>query len=91
MPAGRPGDLVGHRARRAARDRRCAPTDEPVPVSASALERLLTCPAQWFLAARGRRSGAQLQPAQGFGKIVHALAERIAKGELAAGPDDVDG
>ncbi|KAA1421026.1 ATP-dependent helicase [Nocardioides humilatus] len=57
------------------------PDDRPVTLSASALEGLLTCPAQWFLT---REAGGNVvsTASQGFGKVVHALAERVAKGEL---------
>ena len=59
------------------------PEDEPVALSASALEGLLTCPAQWFL--RREAGGDVVSTAsQGFGKVVHALAERIADGTLEA-------
>ena len=62
------------------------PDGEPVRLSASALQGLLTCPAQWFL--QQEAGGAVVSStAQGFGIIVHALADRVAKGELA--PDDV--
>jgi superfamily I DNA/RNA helicase/RecB family exonuclease len=65
-------------------ERPVRPEDEPLTLSASALEGLLTCPAQWFLQ---REAGGEVvsSTGQGFGKIVHAVAERIAKGEL--GPD----
>jgi superfamily I DNA/RNA helicase/RecB family exonuclease len=55
--------------------------DEPVTLSASALDGLLTCPAQWFLE---REAGGAVvsSTSQGFGKVVHALAERIARGEI---------
>ena len=33
--------------------------DQPVPVSASVLESVMVCPAQWFLARRGRRDRAR--------------------------------
>ncbi len=54
------------------------PADEPLTLSASALEGLLTCPAQWFLT---REAGGAVvsSTSQGFGKVVHAVAERIAK------------
>jgi superfamily I DNA/RNA helicase/RecB family exonuclease len=59
------------------------PDDRPVTLSASALEGLLTCPAQWFLTREA--GGAVVSTAsQGFGKVVHAIAERVAKGELEA-------
>ncbi len=59
------------------------PGDRPVTLSASALEGLLTCPAQWFLT---REAGGNVvsTASQGFGRVVHALAERVAKGELDA-------
>jgi len=56
--------------------------DEPVQLSASALESILACPAKWFL----EREAGGANPstaAQGFGLVVHALADRIGKGELA--------
>ena len=56
---------------------RSGPADEPLTLSASALEGLLTCPAQWFLQ---REAGGEVvsSTSQGFGKVVHAIAERIA-------------
>jgi RecB family exonuclease len=65
------------------------PADRPVSLSASALEKILDCPAQWFLS---REAGGDTvsSSSQGFGKIVHALAERIASGELGdASIDDL--
>ena len=58
------------------------PADEPVELSASALAGLVECPAKWFLEreAGGRR--AKSSQAQGFGNLVHAIADRVAKGEL---------
>jgi RecB family exonuclease len=51
-----------------------------VVVSASALTSLTTCPAQWFL---NREAGAEraTTQAQGFGNVVHALADRIGRGD----------
>ena len=61
--------------------------DEPLTLSASALEGLLACPVKWFLE---REAGGQLpaSASQAFGQVVHALADRVAKGELA-GSDDL--
>ena len=58
------------------------PADVPIALSASALDGLGTCPAHWFLEreAGGERPSTS---SQGFGNIVHALAERVASGELA--------
>ncbi|MFT4008445.1 MAG: ATP-dependent DNA helicase [Nocardioidaceae bacterium] len=62
------------------------PGDEPVRFSASALETLLTCPARWFF-EREAGGATPSSAAQGFGLVVHALAERIGKGELPADAD----
>jgi RecB family exonuclease len=61
------------------------PSGEPVRLSASALQGLISCPAQWFLQQEAGGTVVS-STAQGFGIIVHALADRVAKGEL--GPDD---
>jgi superfamily I DNA/RNA helicase/RecB family exonuclease len=62
------------------------PADEPITLSASALAGLLECPAKWFLEreAGGAQKSSQ---AQGFGNIVHAIADRVARDELGAGPE----
>ncbi|GGR67184.1 helicase UvrD [Nocardioides luteus] len=59
------------------------PEDRPITLSASALEAILTCPAQWFLA---REAGGAVtdSSSQGFGKVVHAIAEQLARGDLDA-------
>ncbi|WP_435743142.1 ATP-dependent helicase [Nocardioides sp. SYSU DS0663] len=62
-------------------ERPVRPAEEPLTLSASALDGLLTCPAQWFLQ---REAGGEVvsSSGQGFGKIVHAVAERLANGSL---------
>ncbi|MET8523494.1 ATP-dependent DNA helicase [Nocardioides sp. NPDC004968] len=59
------------------------PEGRPITLSASALEAILTCPAQWFLA---REAGGAVtdSSSQGFGKVVHAIAEQLARGDLDA-------
>ncbi len=57
------------------------PAEEPVPVSASMLESLLACPARWFLDKEAGGAGASHQAAN-VGQLVHALAERVAAGDL---------
>jgi superfamily I DNA/RNA helicase/RecB family exonuclease len=59
----------------------------PVPVSASLLDQFATCPTRWFLS---REAGGIVRAHQSanMGLIVHAIAQRIAGGELDAGPDD---
>ena len=63
--------------------------DEPVPLSASALEGLMTCPTQWFL-EREAGGVARAHQSANLGQLVHALAQRVADGELDAGPADVE-
>jgi RecB family exonuclease len=58
-------------------------------VSASVLESMQVCPTQWFL-EREAGGVARAHQSANLGELVHALAQRVAEGELAAGPDDVD-
>ncbi|MGZ6804907.1 MAG: RecB family exonuclease, partial [Nocardioidaceae bacterium] len=46
------------------------------------LESILACPAKWFLEREAGGSRAA-SASQGFGLVVHALADRVSKGELA--------
>jgi superfamily I DNA/RNA helicase/RecB family exonuclease len=62
---------------------------KPVPVSASLLEGLLTCPTQWFL-TREAGGVARAHQSANLGQLVHAIAERVARGELPADPEAVD-
>jgi superfamily I DNA/RNA helicase/RecB family exonuclease len=63
--------------------------DQPVPVSASIVEHVEVCPTQWFLAREAGGVARQHQSAN-LGEMVHALAQRVATGELTPGPDGVD-
>ena len=65
------------------------PADAPVELSASALAGLVECPAKWFL-EREAGGAAESSQAQGFGNLVHAIADRVAKGELDTGPGVID-
>jgi superfamily I DNA/RNA helicase/RecB family exonuclease len=56
--------------------------DQPVPISASLLTSVLVCPTQWFLEREAGGVAAAHQAAN-VGQLVHALAERVARGELA--------
>jgi superfamily I DNA/RNA helicase/RecB family exonuclease len=60
---------------------------EPVPISASLLKAVLVCPMAWFLTDEAGGISAAHQSAN-VGQLVHALAERVARGELPS--DDVD-
>ena len=55
--------------------------DLPLPVSASMLESVMTCPTQWFLMTEAGGAGPAHQSAN-IGQLVHALAQRVAGGEV---------
>jgi superfamily I DNA/RNA helicase/RecB family exonuclease len=81
VPQADPGTWWGVR-RRSHAPRPLRPADQPVEMSASALDGLLSCPVRWFL-DREAAGGSAQSSAQGFGLVVHALADRVAKGELS--------
>ncbi|MEV0924105.1 ATP-dependent DNA helicase [Streptomyces spongiicola] len=58
--------------------------DHPVTLSGSALDQLAnTCALQWFL-GREVRADAPATAAQGFGNVVHVLADEVASGRTPA-------
>jgi RecB family exonuclease len=59
-----------------ARDQPLIPTDAPVALSPSQVDTLARCPLQWFLR---RRAGVEStgSSSQGFGVVIHALAEHV--------------
>ena len=63
--------------------------DQPVPVSASMLEAVMVCPTRWFLTTEAGGAGAAHQSAN-IGQLVHALAQRVAVGEVRARPRPAD-
>ncbi|MGI8434200.1 MAG: ATP-dependent helicase [Nocardioidaceae bacterium] len=77
VPAADPSTWWGLRPRTHS-DSPVRPDDEPLRISASALGAILDCPMRWFLAreAAGESSRAA---SLGFGSIVHALADHVAK------------
>ncbi|MFE0649754.1 ATP-dependent helicase [Streptomyces sp. NPDC059534] len=61
--------------------------DRPVALSPSSLENLAaTCSLQWFL-GREVKAAAPATAAQGFGNVVHVLADEVASGRT---PADLD-
>ncbi|MFG3013264.1 UvrD-helicase domain-containing protein [Streptomyces cinerochromogenes] len=61
--------------------------DQPVVLSGSALDQLAnTCALQWFL-GREVKADAPATVAQGFGNVVHVLADEVASGRT---PADLD-
>ena len=79
-PAADPATWWGTRSRSWS-TRPVRPADEPLTLSASALDALLTCPAQWFL-EREAGGRSESSASQGFGNVVHGLADRLAKGDF---------
>ncbi len=59
--------------------------DQPVPISASLLESIGECPARWFL-EREAGGSSRAHQAVNLGEILHALADRVARGELEPAP-----
>ncbi len=89
VPTADPSTWWGTRAASWATEPLRDPT-QPVPVSASVLDALSVCPAAWFLE---REAGGVARAHQGanLGELMHALAERIAAGELeVTGAEEAD-
>lgn len=61
------------------------PAEQPIPLSGSALTTINNCALRWFLERKARGEVASTT-SQGFGLIVHAIAEHVVK----AGIDDPD-
>ncbi len=87
-PQADPRSWWGTRALTAA-DRPVRPADEPVRLTASALTSLEQCPARWFL-EREAGGASEATQAQGFGNVLHELADRISRGDLPADAAAVD-
>ena len=85
VPQADPGSWWGTRAASRA-ERPVRDPERPVPVSASLLDAVATCPTHWFLRAEAGGVAVAHQSAN-LGQIVHALAERVASGDL---PPDLD-
>lgn len=59
-----------------------AAPDRPVPISASMLSSITECPAKWFLEREA--GGARATSAsQGFGNVVHAVADDVTRATIA--------
>ena len=80
VPAADPATWWGTRSRSVS-GQPVRPLEEPMKISASTLEALLDCPAKWFLEHEAGGT-AESTAAQGFGKIVHSLADRVVRGDL---------
>ncbi|MCW2857696.1 MAG: ATP-dependent helicase [Marmoricola sp.] len=87
VPAADPSTWWGTRARSVS-GHPVRPAEQPVTLSASALAGLGDCPAKWFLEREAGGASASSQ-SQGFGNVVHAVADRIARGDLKADPETI--
>jgi ATP-dependent exoDNAse (exonuclease V) beta subunit len=87
VPAADPASWWGTRAFSLA-DHPLRDPDRPVLLSASALTTLEQCPAKWFLEAEagGERAASQ---SQGFGNVVHAVADRLSREDTGAPVDEL--
>jgi len=80
VPIADPASWWGTRAVTRA-DRPLVHPEQPVAISATMLEQILTCPMHWFL----EREAGGVAPAHqsaNLGQLLHAIAERVAQGEL---------
>ncbi|MFB7946221.1 ATP-dependent helicase [Kitasatospora phosalacinea] len=57
--------------------------EQPVRLSGSGLEQLESCALQWFL-EKDVKAGSTASAAQGFGNVVHALADEVGSGRTPA-------
>lgn len=58
---------------------------EPLPMSGSTVEKIVSCPLSWFLSHEAK-GGRGTTAAQGFGSIVHAIASEVVQNDLPADP-----
>ncbi len=58
---------------------------EPLSMSGSTVERIVSCPLSWFLSHEAK-GGRGTTAAQGFGSIVHAIAAEVVQGDLEPDP-----
>ncbi|WP_380285530.1 ATP-dependent helicase [Kitasatospora purpeofusca] len=82
VPAARPETWWGLEDPTAAPDP-LRSADLPVRLSGSGLEQLEDCSLQWFLDKEVKARGAS-SAAQGFGNVVHALADEVGSGRTPA-------
>ena len=85
VPQADPATWWGTRAASRA-DAPVRPADEPVDALGQRAGRPADLPGPVVPRAGGRRAPRASSQAQGFGNVVHALADRVAKGELGRDP-----
>lgn len=63
--------------------------ERPIALSGSGLDSLLGCPLKWFLEHEVHAETPRAS-ATGFGSIIHAIADFVAKGDIPASLDAMD-
>ncbi|MFA7323265.1 MAG: ATP-dependent DNA helicase, partial [Candidatus Nanopelagicales bacterium] len=71
------------------RDQPVRPDDQPISLSGSSVESIITCPLRRFL-ERDVHADVSRGEATKFGSVVHSIAEFVAKGEVADDLDEAD-
>jgi len=64
------------------------PPDEPLALSGSSLNGLVSCPLSWFLSHEAKGDTASTS-AQGFGLVIHALAADVVRGGTSDDPAEL--
>ena len=62
------------------------PQDQPLQMSGSAVSSLLECPLRWFLSREASGEGGR-PPAVGLGRVLHTLADDVARGNCDPDPE----
>ena len=70
-------------------ERPVRPPDQPIALSGSGLESILTCPLKWFL-EHDAHADVPRPSSTKFGSVIHAVADYVAKGEVPADLDSMD-
>ena len=61
------------------------PLEQPLALSGSSLDGLISCPLSWFFGHEAKGKSASTS-AQGFGLLVHALAAEVVRKQIPADP-----
>ncbi len=70
-------------------DRPVRDPDQPIALSGSGLDAIVDCSLKWFL-EREVNAETPRHSATSFGSVVHAIADHVAKGDIAERLDDMD-
>jgi RecB family exonuclease len=89
FPWAAPQNWWGHREY-TRNERPWYPPEEPLPLSASAVESYVRCPRRWFLERRVK-AGEVASTRMAFGTLLHLCAEAVATGGLDADEQQIAG